>query len=292
MNKGKFVLFLLLISCAVITIVSFKVLDKFPGGSQIGSREEAFIPCEEHVWLEHDAFTSGYERTSPNALDGKYKDEIASFRLKKVKKYSKLKIFPENYHPFESYHERIYGRITPGEDWVSSVVYYIANPYLLVIFSNARCVNPLNLKCSYFDVFYENGVIKEIHRGHDANKWFESVFDKSLEHPGKIWAVMVNAIDAGFFYGYVDVNKSKNVMRSSNSSNITNKPHSPRYIYHVGKYNRNNISPNDPNAWVTLKKKNVDTEVYMKLWTKKPESSSQDPDLVYILKIEMEMSPY
>jgi hypothetical protein len=299
MNRRIFVLILLL-SCVVITIVSIRVLEKSSFKRQEGNEEEkeeeekekAFVPYEGYVWLEHDAFTSGYERSSPNALNGVYEDSIASFRINKVKKYSQLRIFPENYHPLKSYHKKIYGRITPGEDWVSSVVYYIANPYLLVIFSNARCVNPINLLCSYFDLFYEDGVIKEIHKGDDAIKWFNNVFDESLDYPGKIWAVMVNAVDAGFPYGYIDINKSKNVRKSLDPSNITNKVHNPRYIYHVGKYNRNNLSPNDPDAWVTLKEKNVDTEVYLKLWKKKPDSSSQKPDIVYILKIEMETDLY
>lgn len=293
MNRRIFVLFLFLVSCVVITIVSFKMLDK----SSIKEQEEneegtAFVPHEGYVLLEHDAFTSGFDRSSSNALNGRYKDGIASFRINKVKKYSQLKIFPENYHPLKSYHKKIYDRITPGEDWVSSVVYYIANPYLLVIFSNAGCVNPINLLCSYFDLFYEDGVIKETHKGQDANEWFKNVFDKSLDYPGKIWVVMVNAVDAGFPYGYVDIKKSKNVRKSSKPSNITNKVHSPRYIYHVGKYSRNNLSPNDPDAWITLKEKNVDTEVYVKLWRKEPDSPSQKPDIVYILKIQMEMDPY
>ena len=292
MNKRMFVLILLLLVCVVITIISFKALDKFPGSWQVGGREEAFVPCEDYVWLEHDVFTSGYERTSPNALDRADEDSIASFRINKVKKYSQLKIFPEKYHPFESYHKKIYGKITPGTDWVSSVVYYIANPYLLVVFSNAGCVNPVNLECSYFDLFYEDGVIKEIHKGPGASEWFENVFDRRLDHPGEIWAVMVNAVDAGFSYGYVDVNKSKNVRKSSKSANITNNVHSPRYFYHVGKYHRNNLSPNDRDAWVTLKKKNVDTEIYVKLWIKEPGSFSQEPDIVYILKIQMEGDPY
>lgn len=295
MNRRIFVLFLFFVSCVVVAIVSFKILDKSSVEQQWEKEEEtetAFVPYEGYVLLEHDVFTSAYERTSPNALSRAYEDSIASFRINKVKKYSKLKIFSENYHPFEYHHKKIYGKITPGEYWVSSVVYYIANPYLLVIFSNARCVNPINLECSYFDIFYEDGVIQEIHRGNDASKWFNNVFDRSLDHPGKIWTVMVNAVDAGFSYGYVDVNKSKNVRRSSNPSNITNKVHNPRYFYHVGKYNRNNLSPNDPDAWVTLKEKDVNTEVYVKLWRKKPDSPSQKPDIVYILKIQVEIEPY
>lgn len=292
MNKRSFILITILFLVLLFTFLSSRLLEESKFNNKKTEEVRIFTPYEGSIFLEHDVFTSDFERTAPNALNFASKDSIASFRINKVKRYSQLKIFPENYHPFKSYHKNIYNSITPKKTWVSSVVYYIANPYLLVVVSNAGYVNPLNLLYPYCDLFYKNGVIKETHSGAEARKWFDYVFDKKNDHPGKVWLVMVNGVDAGLFYAFVDVNRSKNVKKSPKPSNITRRVHRPVYHYHVGKYKKNNLSPNDPNAWVTLKEKNVDTKIHVKLWYDKPDSASENPDITYIFNIKMESEPY
>jgi hypothetical protein len=281
----KVFLILFFIVAIIVTFISFR-LERL--SDKVVEEEEGpefkFVKYEGFVSIEHDIYTSNCERDDPSALNGASKDSIISFRLNKVKMYAQLNFFPPSYHPFLYSHKRIYGSITPYKDWVSSVVYYIANPYLLVVAAPADYVNPINLTANDPYITYENGVIKESHMGRDAEKWLDCVFAEGEKYAGKVWLVMVNAVDAGFRYGYVDVTECKNVERSSSINNITNKVHEPQYRYHVGKYNKNNLSPGDPEAWIGLKEK-TETKIYIKLWRERPESVNNASDIAYIIEV-------
>ncbi|MCP4151769.1 MAG: hypothetical protein GY757_28760 [bacterium] len=251
-------------------------------GFQLPSFEEPFVPYEGTEVLHHDTQTGNlYEATG---LDGMGKEEIAVFRLKQIARYSRLGIYESAYHPFKSYHQRVYRSITPGKKWLGPTPYYIANPYQLVILTCANHVTPLNLFCKQVEITYDSGVFEVLQRGESASCWFDYVYG-SPDHPGKVWPVAANAWDAGFFYTFVDLARSENIKESDNPRHITNVPLSRKYFYHVGKYKVNNISPTERNAWLTLGQKNTTTVIYVKLWRNKPGDTSQAPDLVFIFKI-------
>ena len=212
------------------------------------------------------------------------KEEISRFRLQRISSYRQLKIYDDNYHPFKEYHQYIYNSINPGEAWLGPTPYYIANPYQLVVLTCANHVTPLNLYCPDIEITYSNGVFEEIHRGRSALCWFHMVF-QSYDFPGQVWPIAVNAWDAGFFYVFVDLSRSKNIKENDNPDHITNKPRARQYYYHVGKYKKNNISPTDRNTWLTLNSRDIDTVIYIKLWRNKPTDGSQAPDLVWVFKI-------
>ncbi len=244
--------------------------------------QKKFIPYKGEVLIEHDVETPNLWKAT--GLDGMGKEEIAAFRLQKISVYPQLGIYESNYHPFKEYHLHIYNSITPGKTWLGPTPYYIANPYQLVVLTCANHVTPLNLYCPDVRITYSNGVFETVHRGQAALCWF-IVVCRSSDFPGQVWPVTVNAWDAGFFYAFVDLSRSENVKENNNPGHITNRPLSRRYIYHVGKYGKNNLSPTIRNAWLTLNSRDTRTVIYIKLWRNKPGDTSQAPDLVSIFKI-------
>jgi hypothetical protein len=154
-----------------------------------------------------------------------------------------------------------------------------------VVLTCANHVTPLNLYCPDVRITYSNGVFETVHQGRAASCWFIFVYHKYSNFPGQVWPVTVNAWDAGFFYAFVDLSRSENVKENNNPSHITNAPLSRQYIYHVGKYRKNNLSPAVPRAWLTLNSRDTRTVIYVKLWRNKPVDTSQAPDLVSIFKI-------
>jgi hypothetical protein len=243
-----------------------------------------FVPYAGTVKIENDISAAQVRSGSRTALDGMNHEEIARFRLDKVERYRQLNIFHSRYHPFKSYHKDIYGSITAGKDWLPPAAYYIANPYVLIVMTCANHVTPLNYYCPDVSITYDNGVIEEVHSDRNAACWFSRVF-KSEDYPGRVRLMTVNARDAGFFYIYVDVDRSMNVKRSNNPQNLTNCATTVRSFYHMGKYGVNNISPAYSNHWLSLEEENEETLIYVKLWREKPSSVDLEADLVYVCSI-------
>ena len=127
---------LLLIGAVVFTFYTFQVKSRSEEGEPHKKKEnlppkkknpfglpgfqKKFIPYKGEVLIEHDVETSNPRREA-TGLDGMEKEEIAAFRLQKISIYSQLGIYEPNYHPFKEYHINIYGSITPGKAWVTSV---------------------------------------------------------------------------------------------------------------------------------------------------------------------------
>jgi|GEM_PF-968593 len=244
--------------------------------------QNKFIPYGGEVKIEHDIDTPDLREAT--GLDGMGKEEIAAFRLQKISIYQQLGIYEPNYHPFKEYHLHIYRSITPGQAWLGPTPYYIANPYQLVVLTCANHVTPLNLYCPDVRITYSNGVFETIHQRQAAICWFIVVY-RSPDFPGQVWPITVNAWDAGFFYAFVDLSRSENVKENNNPGHITNRPLSGRYIYHVGKYGKNNLSPAIRNAWLTLNSRDTRTVIYIRLWRNKPGDTSRAPDLSCVFKI-------
>ncbi len=302
--KKKILLYVLLLTGAILfTFYTFQVKNRSeteePVTASAGMKKETqrpgkkrgfllphfqqvFAPYKGEVKIEPDIETPKLQGAT--GLDFMSKEEISIFRLQKISIYKQLKIYDDNYHPFKDYHQHIYKSITPGEAWLGPTPYYIANPYQLVILTCANHVTPLNLYCPGVEITYSNGVFEEVHRGESASCWFRQVY-ASGDYPGQVWPVTVNAWDAGFFYAFVDLSRSKNIKENHNPGHITNKPLTRRYFYHVGKYKKNNISPTIKDAWLTLINRDTDTVIYLKLWRNKPTDDSEAPDLVWVFKI-------
>ncbi len=244
-----------------------------------------FVPFWGQVDIDQDTYSSSYGVGEENELDGMSYDELAALRLKKVDEYRVLEFYHPGYHPFEGYHDKIYGPLTEYERWLSPAAYFFSNPYLLIIPTHAPFVNPINLACPGGSIMYLDGAIEETHTGESASCWFEEVYRPSGE-PGKVWLFMVNAWDAGFFYAHVDVEQSENIARDANPAHITNAPHSRNYYFHVGQYEVNNISPRDENAWVTLLRREAKSKIYIKLWREKPVSLDQPASLTYVINVD------
>jgi len=274
MRKNLILLFLLII---VLVFVIFQQRENFYKGSNEEELNEKhiFVPYNGEINIIHD--------TKAN-LDGMSHEEIASFRIKKVKEYEILNFYHPEYDPFKPPHNRIYGMITPYKDWLTPVPYYIANPYLLIILTCANHVTPLNWYCPEVQIKYSSRKIEEIRKGESAICWFEKVFT-SPDYPGQIRAVMVNAFDAGFYYSTLDISRSFNIEESIDPENIANTVHTGNAFYHVGKYRVNNLSPENRKEWIKIKERDKDTKLYFKLWRKKPESKDSPPDIVFEFKI-------
>ena len=212
------------------------------------------------------------------------KRNFIAFRKKKVNQYNRLNFYYPYYSPFKFFHKQIYKNIRFDKDFLDPTKYFIANPYQLIIFTKADHVTPLNIINKFFKLTYNNGVITELYKDTPARNWMSEVFTFS-DHPGKIWAIMINAWDAGFFYINVDPDKSENILPGQ-PGNVTATIHSGYYFFHVGHYGVNNLSPSKPNAWITIKEINKFTKIYIKLWRKKPDSIHDKPDLIYQLIID------
>jgi hypothetical protein len=234
--------------------------------------------------IERDLSAVSFSGTSPTALDGLDCEQLTAFRREKVEKYRQLGFFHPGYSPFSPPHARIYGQITPGADWLYSVPYYIANPYLLVILVPANHVTPIDIYLPQVDIQYRNGILSETIRGASARKWFKALY--SSDHAGFVRFVMVNAWDAGFCYIYLDPFRSCNIKPSENLNNVTRSWHSQSCVFHVGKYGKNNLSPEDGRAWVELLKRDEPTRLHVKLWRAKPTTVDDPADLIFIFDID------
>ncbi len=238
------------------------------------------------VRIERDLRAVSLSGTSPTALDGMDREQLAAFRLEKVEKYRQLGFFHPGYSPFTPPHFRIYGPITPGADWLYSVPYYLANPYLLIVLVAANHVTPIDIYLTDVSILYLEGTLSETISGASARSWFEYVYSSHVDYPGWIRLVMVNAWDAGFRYIHLDPSLSSNIKPSERPDSVTRSWHSQHSFFHVGRYKKNNLSPEDRRGWVELLERDRPTRLHVKLWRTKPVDVSDRADLIFIYNID------
>ncbi len=237
------------------------------------------------VRIERDLQAVSPSGNDPTALDGMDREQLTAFRLKHVEKYRQLGFYHPGYSPFYPPHRRIYGYITPGASWLYSVPYYLANPYLLIILVAANHVTPIDIYVPEVNVLYQNGTVMETIQGASARRWFDFIYS-SDDYPGQLRAVMVNAWDAGFYYIHLDPSLSRNVKPDDSPDHISRTTHSQSCIFHVGKYKKNNLSPEDRRAWIELAGRNKPTRLYFRLWRSKPAAVGDPADLVFVFNID------
>ncbi|MCD4652791.1 hypothetical protein K8T06_02530 [bacterium] len=265
-----------IIRTSVLSVYDRKFI--YPGSNQI------FTPFQGKAIIDNKTDISNYLPDTPNLLDGMTVEDLAEFRMEMVKTYRMLTIFQPDYHPLKYYHSELYTQITRGEKWTYSASFFIANPYQLIVLTNAGSVTPVNMMCPEVQIVYHDGVIREIHEGDNAECWFNHVFILKKDYLNQVWPIMVNAWDAGFPYMHVDLLQSVNVLDNPDPLHITNTVYTRQYVYHEGK-GGNNLSPASPKAYVTLDKKNMRTIICMKLWRRKPSSPQHQHDLTYIIDV-------
>ena len=238
------------------------------------------------VAITNDISVCATRQIQKTALDGMKLQQIADFRIQRVGIYKSLSIYPDNYNPLEGDGAVIYRSITAGADWVGSTPYYIANPYHLLNLVPANHATPLNVLCPAVSIVFHKWGIEEKRTGLDSKAFFSTVYSGEFTNPGKVRLMMVNAYDAGFRFACIDQKKSENIEPEPGAANIFNDVYSRACFYHVGRYKKNNISPEDRKAWLVLKKKDVLTRITVKLWKKAPASAKDDPDMLYVFMIE------
>ena len=236
--------------------------------------------------IERDMQAVSLSGIGPTALDGMNRDQFTAFRLQKIEKYRQLGFFRPGYSPFAPPHNEIWGHMTPGADWLYSVPYYIANPYLLVILVPPNHVTPIDMHVDAVNIQYQNGVLSETILGASARQWFDAVYSSRYAQAGMVRLVMVNAWDAGFRYIHLDPALSSNIQTSEHVNNVTRSWHSQRCVFHVGRYKKNNLSPEDRRGWVKLQARDVPTIFHIKLWRAQPAAVSDPADLIFIITID------
>jgi len=266
------------------------------GGSQPGRQTEnaqsdansefAFKVFPGSVTIERDMQAVSLSGYGPTALDGMDRKQFAAFRLQKIEKYRQLGFFHPGYSPFAAPHKKIFSPITPGADWLYSVPYYIANPYLLVILVSPEHVTPIDMHVDAVNIQYRNGVLSETIPGASARQWFAVVYSSRYAHAGMVRLIMVNAWDAGFRYIHLDPALSSNIETSEHLNNVTRSWHSQRCVFHLGRYKKNNLSPEDRRGWVKLRARDVSTIFHIKLWRAQPAAVSDPADLLFIITID------
>ncbi len=242
-----------------------------------------YIPYEKKVVITEDFFTCNEFPDGKTGIDYFNRDEFVKFRIGKVKEYAFLNVFPKDYHPLKDYHSRIYRRITFGKRWLGPTVFYIANPYNLIVLTKANHVTPIILECKYAKLTYEGRTVKQVYRGSAAKCWFD--FINSYNEYEHLRLQMVNAYDAGFIFTHIDKSKSVNIEEGDYKPNIITSLFSQSSFYHVGKYGVNNISPMDRRGWFKVKRPYSYTKIFIKLWQKIPSSLENDGDINYIIEV-------
>jgi hypothetical protein len=153
---------------------------------------------------------------------------------------------------------------------------------VLVVFTCANHVTPLNLLCPDVAVRYSDRHIEERHEGESARCWLRFVHEPPYaDRPGQLRVVMVNAYDAGFLYAHVDRARCANVASNDDVANVVNGLFSQSSFFHVGRYRANNLSPEDPRGWIRLSRADAPTTIHVKLWRDRPASVAAEPDLTY-----------
>lgn len=285
----KHILQPILLTVLLLVLAAIFLFQVLPPSTATQAADDAnsryhFKPFRGKVAIERDMQAVARFGIGPTALDGMGREQYTAFRLQKIKKYRQLGFFRPGYTPFAPPHSEIHGHMTPGADWLYSVPYYIANPYLLIILVPARHVTPLDMHVDKVNILYQNGVLHETVLGTSARQWFAAAY--SSEKAGVIRLIMVNAWDAGFHCIHLDPAFSCNIKISSNEDNVTRSWHSRHCVFHMGRYGKNNLSPEDKQGWVELQERDVRTRLHVKLWRAKPAAVSDPADLLFIITID------
>jgi len=237
-----------------------------------------YIPYAGTVVISHDrSFMEPDRFDGPTQLDTMDLEQIAAFRKAKVQEYAQLNFFHQGYDPFKPPHNKIYGQITPKVGWVTTVPYYIANPYILLSLTHANYVAPFTVFLDDIDIVYANGRITETHTGTNGAMWHEFLDSRQ----GAIAVTMVNAWDAGFYYVHLVESLSENIVPATAPDNVGRTLYSQSSFYHVGQHQKNNISPYDARGCITLQNNGSPTKLVFYLWRKRPPSVEAKPDLIY-----------
>jgi hypothetical protein len=216
----------------------------------------------------------------PTPLDGLSLEQIVAFRRQKVADQAGLAIFPADYDPLRGSSSRIWTPITPRARWLGPTPYYVANPYVLVVFVNANHVTPLNLVCPEVAITSVPGRVEERRQGASARCWLDFI-NASADQPGVVRAVILNAFDAGFRFAHLDRRLSANVRADPGRPNLVNGLFSQSSFFHFGHLGKNNISPEDPRGWIRLEDPRALTRLHVKLWRQVPASIEDPADQVY-----------
>lgn len=237
-----------------------------------------YIPYDGTVVIKHDkSFMETQRFDGPTQLDTMDLEQIAAYRKDNVQKYAQLNFFHEGYEPFKPPHNKIYGQITPKVEWITTVPYYIANPYILLSLTHANQVAPFTFFLDDIDIVYSNGRITETHTGTNYTIW--QGFLESRQ--GALSVIMVNAWDAGFYYIHLEESLSENIIPTTAPDNVGRALYSQSTFYHVAQHRKNNISPDDVKSYITLQNNGSPTKLVFHLWREKPLSVEVEPDLIY-----------
>ncbi|MGA3281846.1 MAG: hypothetical protein ABSD50_12790 [Smithella sp.] len=232
------------------------------------------------VAISHDrSFMKPNHFDGPTQLDTMDLEQIAACRKIKIKKYAQLNFFKQGYDPLKPPHNQIYGHITPKAGWITTVPYYLSNPYILLSLTHANYVAPFTIFLNDINIVYSNGRILETHTGKDFIIWYAFLNSQK----GNLAVIMVNAWDAGFTYVHLVESLSENIIPATAPDNIGRTVYSQSSFYHVGSnsHNKNNISPYDARGCITIKNNSSPTKLVFHLWREKPLSLAQKPDLIY-----------
>jgi hypothetical protein len=245
-----------------------------------------------HVLIQNDVSACGHDRPAGKTmLDGLTLEEIAALRLERVRRHRTLGLYPQDYHPLRGDHATIYNQIESGKDWTATAPYYLTNPYFLVTLAAANHVTPLNVVNSDVSLRFTEGRFEERRTGKAAVALLKAVFSDEFTEPGKVRIMNVNAHDAGFRFISVDPTASMNVAPEQGTRSIYGTVFSRGCFYHVGRYGKNNLSPEDRNAWLVIKKQDAATRISVKLWRNEPASPAAAPDLLYQCVIDPASAP-
>lgn len=244
----------------------------------------SYEPYPGTVIIRHDlSFMDWPHFAGATRLDAMGLDQIAAYRKAQIKRYAQLGLFRQGYDPLVPPHNQIYGQITPGTPWITTVPYYIANPYILLSLTHDNQVAPFTVFLDNVELVYAAGKISEVHTGRNGTIWKEFLASDQ-QKPNVVQIIMVNAWDAGFYHVHLVENQSENVVPATSPDNIGKALYSQSSFYHVGQHGKNNISPYDGRGCITLRDIAAPTKLVFHLWRKKPSSAAVKPDLVYEMR--------
>lgn len=256
---------------AVVTARAAEVTDAATAGKEIAP-----------LIIGNDLSDCGHDHPAGRtALDGLTVEQVADARRDCVNRHSTLGIFPPDYHPLKGERAGIYTGIVSGKGWTATAPYYVTNPYVLVTLAAANLVTPLNVVSPDVALSVTKGRFEERRTGAAATALLNALFSDQFDQPGKVRLMNVNAYDAGFRFASVDPSASENVAPEPGTHSIYGSVYTRACFYHVGRYGKNNLSPEDRDAWLVIKDRHVATRIVVKLWREKPASPEAVQDLIY-----------
>jgi hypothetical protein len=216
-------------------------------------------------------------------LHRKTRVEIANIRRSMIKAHSELGLFPDNYMPDQG----LFGQINEQKDWVQDTQFFLNNPYLFVVESAVEYVDGLPPYAQASSIVYSRGRITARYDHESAKKWFYYIYDFYPDSKGEVRLWFINAMDAGYRYVHVDPARSLNIEPADNSlaDHMMKAVYEPHEFIHVGRYDKNNISPNEPRAKLKLRERGARTVIAVKLWKTRPASIAAAEDFSYRIEV-------